>query len=105
MMKTKTIRETGQKIMAWIAAHGKQSCRKLGAQLALSKSSVHRHLQARESRKQHPESCFWETEAGQAWLRRLFFGVLYCFGLGNNIGAEKLSAFFTAIRLDAHVRA
>lgn len=91
--------------MAWLAAHGKQSCRKLGIQLELSKSSVHRHLQARERRNQHPASCLWETEAGQAWLRRLYFGVLYCFGLGHNIGAEKLSAFFKVIQLDAHVGA
>ncbi len=105
MMKTKTIRETGTQIMAWLAEHGKQSCRKLGAQLALSKSSVHRHLQARARRNQHPGSCLWETEAGQAWLRRLYFGVLDCFGLGNNIGAEKLSAFFKVIQLDAHVGA
>lgn len=103
MMETQTIRETGQQIMAWIAAHGKQSCRQLGTQLARSKSSVHRHLQARERRNEHPESCFWETEEGDAWLRRLYFGVLYCFGLGNNIGAEKLSAFFKVIRIDTHV--
>ena len=99
------MRETGQKIMAWMAAHGKQSCRKLGTQLARSKSSVHRHLQARARRNQHPESGFWETEEGAAWLRRLYFGVLYCFGLGNNIGAEKLAAFFKIIRLDTHVGA
>jgi hypothetical protein len=105
MMETQTIRETGQEIMAWQAEHGKQSCRKLGAKLEISKSSVHRHLQARESSNQHPGSCLWETEAGQAWLRRLFLGVLYCFGLGNNIGVEKLSEFFKVIQLDAHVGA
>jgi hypothetical protein len=103
MMKTQTIRETGQQIMAWIAAHGKQSCRKLGSKLALSKSSVHRHLQARERRDRYPESGFWETEEGAAWLRRVYWGVLYCFGLGNNIGAERLSEFFKVIRIDTHV--
>jgi len=102
-MKTQTIRETGQKIMAWIAAHGKPTCRQLGSQLGIPKSTIHRHGQARERRDQYPESCFWETEVGQSWLRRLYFGVLYCFGLGNNVGAEKLAEFFRVIRLDTHV--
>jgi hypothetical protein len=102
-MKTKTIRETGTQIMAWIAAHGKQTCRQLGDKLGIPKSTIHRHGQARESRNQYPESCFWETEVGQSWLRRLYFGVLYCFGLGNNIGTEKLAEFFKVIRLDTQV--
>ena len=105
MMETKTIRETGQKIMAWIADHGKQTCRQLGGKLGIPKSTIHRHCQARERRNQYPESSFWETEVGQSWLRRLYFGVLYCFGLGHNIGAEKLAAFFQVIRLDTHVGA
>jgi hypothetical protein len=89
--------------MAWIAAHGQQTCRQLGGKLGIPKSTIHRHGQARERRNKYPASRFWETEVGQSWLRRLYLGVRYCFGLGSNIGAEKLAASFKVIRLDTHV--
>jgi len=44
-----------------------------------------------------------ETEAGDAWLRLLVFAVIYKFGIGGGIGAEKLSSFFKLIRLDTHI--
>jgi DNA-binding IclR family transcriptional regulator len=39
-----------------IREHGKQSIRRLAAQTGLSKSSVHRHLQAINHRDRYPES-------------------------------------------------
>jgi phage baseplate assembly protein W len=67
------------------------------------KSSVHRHLQAQARRNRHPESGFWETEEGEAWLRLLVFAVLYTFGLQHHVGAGALSDFFQLIRLHTHV--
>ena len=58
-------------ILNSIREHGKQSIRRLAEQTGLSKSSVHRHLQAIGRRDKYPESSFWETEAGHAWLLRL----------------------------------
>ena len=57
--------------------------RKLACCLNGTKSSVHRHLRAQKQRNQHPESFFWETEAGSAWLRLLVFAVLYLFDLSS----------------------
>ena len=54
-----------------IREHGKQSIRSLADRTGLSKSSVHRHLQAMERRDRYPESSLWETEAGRTWLIRL----------------------------------
>src|SRR5256714_11158237 len=54
-----------------IRAHGQQSIRGLADRTGLSKSSVHRHLQAIDCRDRYPESSFWETEAGRAWRQRL----------------------------------
>ena len=71
--------------------------------MGLTKSSVHRHVSARKQRDQHPESAFWETQEGSEWLSRLFFPVLYQFGLKNQIGAGQLSEFFQMIRIDTHV--
>lgn len=75
----------------------------MGEQLGLSKSTVDRHIRAQQRRNQHPESSFWDTEAGSAWLARLVFATLYQFGVKNQMGASQLSEFFRLIRIDTHV--
>jgi len=86
-----------------IREHGKQSIRSLADRTGLSKSSVHRHLQAMDRRDRYPESSFWETPAGRAWLIRLVVATLLVFGLKRGVGAETLSEFFSRLRLDGHV--
>src|SRR5215468_9355015 len=86
-----------------IREHGKQTIRSLADRTGLSKSSVHRHLQAIDRRACYPESSLWETEAGRAWLIRLIVATLLVFGLKRGVGAETLSEFFGRLRLDAHV--
>jgi hypothetical protein len=86
-----------------IREHGHQSIRSLADRTGLSKSSVHRHLQAIDRRDRYPESSFWETEAGRAWLIRLVVATLFMFGLKRGVGAETLSEFFSRLRLEAHV--
>ena len=73
--------------------HGKQSIRSLADRTGLSKSSVHRHLQAMDRRDRYPESSLWETEAGRTWLIRLMVATLFVFGLKRGVGAETLSEF------------
>src|SRR5262249_32366843 len=86
-----------------IRAYGQQSIRSLADRTGLSKSSVHRHLQAIERRDRYPESSLWETEAGRAWLIRLVGATLLVFGLKRGVGAEPLSEFFSRRRLEGHV--
>src|SRR5215831_3629157 len=86
-----------------IRAYGQQSIRSLADRTGLSKSSVHRHLQAIERRDRYPESSLWETEAGRAWLLRLVAATLLVFGLKRGVGAETLSEFFSRLRLEGHV--
>jgi len=86
-----------------IRDHGKQSIRNLADRTGLSKSSVHRHLQAMAHRERYPESPLWETEAGRTWLIRLVVATLLVFGLKRGVGAETLSEFFGRLRLEAHV--
>jgi Family of unknown function (DUF6399)/IclR helix-turn-helix domain len=83
--------------------HGQQSIRSLAARTGLAKSSVHRHLQARDRRDRYPESSLWETEAGRTWLIRLMVATLFVFGLKRGVGAETLSEFLGRLHLDAHV--
>jgi IclR helix-turn-helix domain len=86
-----------------IRDHGKQSIRRLAEQTGLSKSSVHRHLQAINRRDRYAESWFWETEAGRTWLIRLVVATLFVFGLRRGVGAESISEFFGHLHLDSHV--
>ena len=86
-----------------IREYGQQSIRSLADRTGLSKSSVHRHLQASERRDRYLESSLWETEAGRAWLIRLIVATLFVFGLKRGVGAETLSEFFSRLRLEGHV--
>ena len=60
--------------------NAKQSIRQVAHQTGFSKSSVHRLTQAMKGRDKHPESWWWETEAGRCWLIRLVVATLYTFG-------------------------
>ena len=51
-----------------IREYGQQSIRNLADRTGLSKSSVHRHLQAMDRRDRYPESSLWETPQGRTWL-------------------------------------
>jgi Family of unknown function (DUF6399)/IclR helix-turn-helix domain len=86
-----------------IREHGQQSVRRLAERTGLSKSSVHRHLQAIHRRDRYPEAAFWETEAGRNWLIRLVVATLFVFGLKRGVGAETLSEFFSRLHLEAHI--
>jgi Family of unknown function (DUF6399)/Winged helix-turn-helix DNA-binding len=86
-----------------IREHGKQSIRSLADRTGLSKSSVHRHLQAMDRRDRYPESSFWETEVGRTWLIRLVVATLFVFGLKRGVGVDTLSEFFGRLRLESHV--
>jgi hypothetical protein len=86
-----------------IREHGQQSSRSLADRIGLSKSRVHRHLQAIDRRERSPESSLWETEAGRTWLIRLVVATLVVFGLKRGVGAETRSECFGRLRLDSHV--
>ena len=83
--------------------NAKASIRQVAVQTGLSKSSVHRLGQAIAHRDRHPESWFWETEAGRRWFIRLVVTVLYLFGLKRGVGAETMSEFFARLHLERHV--
>src|SRR5215831_12232932 len=86
-----------------IRAYGQQSIRSLADRTGLSKSSVHRQLQAIDRRDRYPESSLWETPAGRTWLIRLVVATLYVSGLKRGVGAETLSEIFSRLRLEGHV--
>lgn len=96
-------RQKSARITARIKEIGTSSIRKIAAGTGLSKSSVHRHLKAKEKRNQYPESHLWETEEGQEWLKRLVTASLFHFGLKRGVGAESISGFLASLRIQTHV--
>jgi len=91
------------RIFKCLSDNATQSIRHLAHQTGFSKSSVHRLKQAMERRNSHPESWFWETEDGRAWLTRLVVATLYTFGLKRGVGLDTLSEFFARLRLETQV--
>lgn len=75
------LRQRCQQVFSAIQGGSQSSIRRIAAVTGISKSSVHRHQQAIEQRNQYAESSFWETAAGQEWLRLLVFGAIYVFGI------------------------
>jgi hypothetical protein len=86
-----------------IREHGQQSIRRLAERPGLSKSSVHRPLQAVGRRDHYPEAWRWETPEGRHWLIRLVGATLFIFGLKGGVGAETMSEFFARLHLEAHI--
>ena len=70
-----TIRERCQKVADCMASSAKQRIVEIAAATGLKKSSVQRHQKGIERRRQYPESSFWETAEGAAWLMRLVVGL------------------------------
>jgi hypothetical protein len=83
--------------------NAQQSIRQVAHKTGLSKSSVHRLKQAMERRDTHPESWWWETDAGHGWFIRLVVATLYTFGLKRGVGAETISEFFGRLHLETHI--
>lgn len=82
---TLTIRERAQKVAHQLLKPG-LNLGELAAATGISKSAAHRHKQAIARRNRHPESSWWETEVGSAWLKRLVLGIVYYFGLKQGVG-------------------
>jgi hypothetical protein len=80
-----------------------QGIEAIAAATGISKSSVQRHQQSIKRRNQFPESEWWETEAGSAWLKLLVLGSVFFFGIKHGIGVGELSQFLKALRLGLHV--
>jgi len=81
----------------------KASVREVAKALEMPKSTVHYQQQKQILRNQHAESEFWETEAGQNFIKRLIVGVIYTFGIKGGIGAGRIEEFMKQIRIGTHV--
>ena len=80
-----------------------KSNKELAKALEMPESTVNYQLNKQKERNQYEESLFWESEAGQNFLKRLIVGVLYTFGIKGGIGAGRIEEFFEQIRIHTHV--
>ena len=99
-----SLRLRSQKVVSFFECSPiKVSLRKLAKCIKISKSSAHRIVIAVQKRNIHPESYFWESAAGLAWLKLLVFGVIFHFGIRHGVGADMISDFFQLLRIEKHV--
>ncbi len=99
-----SIRERSQKVADYLEDNAVTGIGAIAAAVGISKSSAHRHQQGILRRQQQEaESGWWETTAGSRWLKLIVLGVVYYFGIKQGVGAERLSEFLQAVRLDQHV--
>ena len=93
------IRERRQKIAIYLKDNAVAGLETISKALGISKSSVHRHRKA-ISQSLQPESGWWNSAEGSAWLKLLVLGIVYYFGIKQGVGSESLSQFFHAVRLN-----
>jgi len=86
-----------------IKKFGKQSLSQLVKITGSSKSSVHRQTKTINKRSSQLGAKFFESEEGFRWLTQFLIATLLVFGLQSNIGADKLSLFFTLIKIDGFI--
>lgn len=79
-----------------------QSVRQTSKKLGVPKSTVFHHQKRLAQREQYPESEFWESEAGQNFLKRLLVGSIYTFCIKGGIGAGRVEEFMDYLRIHTH---
>jgi len=91
-----------QQITDRFRSHPEESVRETARNLGIPKSTVHHHRQRTKKRQQFSESEFWDSEAGQNFIKRLMVSAIYTFGIKGGIGAGRIEEFMKQIRLSTH---
>lgn len=79
-----------------------QSYRAAAAELGIPKSTIHAQEQRMRKRSEHEESRFWNSAAGQSFLKRLIISTIYNFGIKGGVGAGRIEEFMQHIRIGTH---
>lgn len=79
-----------------------QSYRSAAKELGISKSTIYDHDKRTSQRQKHPESVFWNTLEGQAFLKRLIVATIYTFGIKGGVGSGRIEEFMNQIRITTH---
>ena len=94
------------KLWAKISGHRQkapaQSYRSAAKELGIAKSTIYDQDKRLSQRIKYPESAFWNTQAGQAFVKRLIVATIYTFGIKGGIGAGRIEEFMRQIRITTH---
>ena len=85
----------------YIKEFGETSQRKLASIYDTSHSSIGRRIRRIKSRSHINGAVFFETEDGQKWLVRMVVACILVFGIVCNVGAERISMFFSLLAVTA----
>jgi hypothetical protein len=83
-----------------LCENGAQRVRRIAHKTGFAKRRVPRLQQAIARRGRHPESWWWETEAGRQWFTRWLVATLSTFGLQRGGGLETISEFCARLPLE-----
>jgi len=81
----------------------KESYRKIAALYKTSATSILRKIKLIKSRSHIKGAEFFESEDGQRWLVKLVIAAIMIFGITCNIGAERLTLFFSLLSVTAFI--
>ncbi len=96
-------RERARKIFTIISSNVSTTIREIAKETSIPKSSVHRNLASQKQRIESVGHTFFETEAGADFLKRLFYCVIFIFGVQAGVGSDTLSLFFNTMMLTFYV--
>lgn len=96
------LKKIWHRILSYREKHPKESMREVGKELGVSKDMVYRQSKRTKNRVKFEESHFWESESGQAFLKRLIVSAIYTFGIKGGIGAGRIEEFMHQIRISTH---
>ena len=79
-----------------------QSLRAASRETGIPKSTIHDHDKRLAKRDEYAESIFWESEAGQNFIKRILVGSIYTFAIKGGVGAGRIEEFLTQLRLEKY---
>ena len=91
------------KIFSKRQADSKKSRNDLAKELGLPLRTLNHKIAQQDKRLVDETTHFLESEAGEAFLKRLVAGTLYTFCLKGGVGAGRVKEFFESIQIYSHV--
>ena len=85
------LRERPQVILKLFKDNSDKSIRTASTESGIPKSSVHREQKYQQERIEKTGHDFFETEIGFGWLWKLFYGVIFVFGIRAHVGSGIIS--------------
>ena len=96
------IKKLWHQISAYRKSNPNNSIRQTSKALGVSKDTVYRQRKQTLARRKFSESEFWDSEAGQQFIKRLIVSAIYTFCIKGGIGAGRVEEFMHQIRIGTH---